>query len=351
LIPKVISTSAVPTGDCGFHYKVYGMLVRSNLPIEGLTTASSPFERVDLNIRLGFLPTADSSNGERKLRYESAYLDEAGEPDLRIWVVSNGEFLHMTYSDGVEFWLDRDLKTLWARWPESVSLQNTLSYLVGPIFGLLLRLRGLVCLHGSAVAIKEYCVVLVGTEGAGKSTTAACFAGLGFAALSDDIVALVEQEGKFQVVPAYPRVNLWPESVEMLYGSRDVLPLIATDWSKRFLALGQEGAPPFGDRPLPLGAIYIFGDPAAKSDECVEQISQKTALMRLVQNTYATNFLDGKQRAEEFSVLSRLVSAVPIRAIHPRRDVLHIKEFCGAIQRDFETLITQDGETRQEGDL
>ena len=303
--------------------------------------AKYPIECVDVNIRLGFLPASDSSNSEPKLRYESAYLDEAGEPDLRIWEINNGEFLRMSYSDGVEFWLDRDLKTLWAHRPASLSLENTLSYLVGPIFGLLLRLRGLVCLHGSAVAIKDRCAVFVGSEGAGKSTTAACFAGLGFAVLSDDIVALIEQESEFQVVPAYPRVNLWGESVEMLYGSPDALPLIATDWNKRFLALGEEGGPPFSDRSLPIGAIYIFGDPRGTSEKCVELISQKTALMMLVANTYATNFLDAKQRAEEFAVLSRLVAAVPIRAINPRRDVLHIKEFCEAIQRDFETLDSQ----------
>lgn len=296
---------------------------------------AAPLECVDVDIRLGFLPPADSSFGERKLRYESSYVDEAGEPHLRIWEVSNGEFLHMSYSDGVEFWLDRKLKTLWAHWPDNVSLQNTLSYLVGPILGLLLRLRGTVCLHASAVAVDDRAIVFVGPEGAGKSTTAAGFARRGHAVLSDDIVALVDQEQKFHVPPAYPRVNLWPDAVKKLYGSPDALPPITADWDKRFLALNQERTSQFEHRQLPIGAVYVFDDTAAESAQCIEMVSQKNALVMLVGNTYATNFLDAKQRGEEFAVLSRLVAEIPVRKVNPRRDLASIDALCELIHKDF----------------
>jgi hypothetical protein len=51
----------------------------------------------------------------------------------------------------------------------------------------------------------------------------------------------------------------------------------------------------------------------------LEIISQKTALIVLVENTYATNFLDAKQRAAEFEVLSRVVGTVPVRKINRER--------------------------------
>ena len=291
-----------------------------------------------MTINLGSLPTRDSSNSEDKLRYASSYLSEAGEPALRVWEVDNGAFLRMSYSDGTEFWLDRSLGTLWADWSDGSSLESTLSYLLGPVLGLLLRLRGVICLHASAVAINDRSVVFVGSEGAGKSTTAAAFARQGFAVLSDDIAALIEQQHIFQVLPAYPRINLWPDSVKILYGSANALPPIMTDWDKRGLTLGQEGALQFEERPLPIGAIYIFGDTTAESESCVELISQKTALLMLVANTYAANFLDARQRAEEFAVLSRLVSAIPIRKINPRRDVLHVEELCDVIRQDFDSI-------------
>lgn len=277
------------------------------------------------------------------MRYTSTYLGEDGEPALRIWEIDGGAFLRMSYFDGTEFWIDREVSTLWAHWSGKSSLENTLSYLLGPVLGLLLRLRGVVCLHGSAVAIDGRGVILVGSEGAGKSTTAAAFARQGFAVLSDDIAALVERTGIFEVLPAYPRVNLWPAAVQLLYGTPDALPPIMTNWEKRCLTLGQEGVARFEERPLAIGAIYVFGDPSveletAEPETCVEAISRRTALMILVANTYATNFLDAQQRAEEFVVLGKLVDAVPVRRVHPRRGALPIEQLCDEIRRNFVSM-------------
>jgi hypothetical protein len=198
------------------------------------------------------------------------------------------------------------------------------------------------------VAINDHSVVFVGSEGAGKSTTAAAFARRGFAVLSDDIVALFENEHIFQVLPAYPRLNLWPDSVNLLYGSPNALPRILADWDKRCLTLGQEGGPPFEERALPIGALYILGDSTMEAQSCVELISRKTALLMLVANTYATNILDARQRAEEFAVLSRLVSSVPIRKINPRRHVLHLSELCDLVRQDLDSIRSSKSPIRTE---
>jgi hypothetical protein len=287
----------------------------------------------DVQVKLGTLP--ESSSNTRKLRYSSSPSDQTGEPDLQIWDVDNGEFLRVLYGDGVEFWLDRNLTTLWAHWPTGSSLQDTLSYLVGPILGLLLRLRGIVCLHASSVSINDRAAVFLGSEGAGKSTTAAALAQRGYAVLSDDIVALAEGRHGFQTLPAYPRVNLWPDSVSLLYGSPDALPAVSLGWDKRCLNLGEAEGTKFEERPLPLGAIYVLGESAGGPEKGVEIVSQKTALMMLVGNTYATNFLDAEQRAKEFAVLSRVVATVPVRKIVRGRSFAEVEAFCAAIQRDF----------------
>jgi hypothetical protein len=330
------SLSSSDYGQTGFTYSVFGLLFRSNLPIPGLLPAELS-RRHDIQINLGSVP-AGPANTHEKLRYATAYTDEAGEPALRIWEAEHGKFLHMAYYDRTEFWLDRDVQTVWARWSGKSSLENTLSYFVGPVIGLLLRLRGVVCLHGSVVAINERGVIFVGPAGAGKSTTAAAFARRGFAVLSDDIAALHEEDNKFFVQPGYPRVNLWPNSVKMLYGSADSLPRILSQWDKRCLALGQDNETRFEERTLPIGPIYVLGDPTVESDRTVESMTQKTAILALIANTYAANFLDSQQRADEFATLSRLVATVAVRKINPRRGALHVEELCDAILRDVETF-------------
>jgi len=300
--------------------------------------ARSSKKSPDIKINLGLTPSGDPDNSDRKLRYASSNLNEAGEPALQVWARGQADFFQMRFSDGVEFWLDRDFSTVWGHWPEEVSLGDALGYLVGPVFGLLLRLRGVICLHASAVSINDRSVVFVGSEGAGKSTTAAAFARQGFCVLSDDIVGLAEYGNEFRILPASPRINLWPDSVEILYGSPEALPRITSGWDKRYLNLGENSGTRFEKRILRLGAIYILEDSTAEGKKCVEEVTQKTALMLLVANTYATNFLDAEQRAEEFAVLSRLVAGVPVRTINSRKDVAGPEELCEIISRDFAAL-------------
>jgi hypothetical protein len=318
-----------------YKYFAYGLTLSSNVPITGLIPADSTIKADDLRINFGTLPAVSCSADQIRLRYASAYLNERDEPGLRIWDVKDGTFVRINYIDGTEFWLDRECETLWAHWPENCTLADTLSYLLGPVLGLVLRLRGIVCLHASAVSIDGRCAVFVGSEGSGKSTTAAAFAREGFAVLSDDIVGLVERGDEFQVLPAYPRVNLWPDSVKLLYGSPDALPPLSAGWDKRGLALGEAGGPRFEERQLPLGTVYIFSDISTHPTENIEPISKKSALLMLVGNTYAASFLDANQRAEEFAVLGRLVAGVPVRRLNPRRNGTGVNELCELIRQDF----------------
>ena len=279
----------------------------------------------------------EASVDEEELADVSSYATETGEPVLRMWQVAKGALLRIAYFDGTQFWFDRERENLWATWPPNFSLEDTLTYLLGPVFGILLRLRCVTCLHASAVAFDGYGVALVGCAGAGKSTTAAAFARQGVGILCDDIVALAEKEAGFHVLPAYPHLCLWPDSVRALYGSLEALPRFVPDWEKRRLALGGQGAC-FEERPLPLGAIYILGDRRPDAAPYIERIRAADALISLVTNTYANKILDRELRAREFAVLGRLVSTVPVRRVHPHADPGRLQELCKVIQEDLGAL-------------
>ena len=319
------------------YYSVFGLLLRSNLPLPGVVPIISTPASPDIELHLGISPYSDGQetvSAEEELAYESSYLTETGEPGLRVWRVAKGEFLRMAYADGTQFWLDRKRETLWAVWPEKLTLEDTATYLFGPILGLLLRLRGVTCLHASAVAFKDRSVAFVGAAGAGKSTTAAAFARQGYGILSDDIVALVEQDGAFHVMPAYPHLSLWPDSVKMLYGSSEALPRFIPDWEKRRLDLGSQGTR-FEGRPLPLGAIYLLGERRPGPAPYLESIRPQSALLALVAETYANKILDREMRASEFAVLGRLVTTIPIRQVHACEDANRLDDLCRVIVEDF----------------
>lgn len=322
-----------------FHHTVFGLTARCNLPVPGLLLLEAPFGPVDVEIRLGASPhtTGEASTAPEELTYVSSYADDSGNPALKISNTPDGDYWHIVYYDDTQFWLQRRGTEIWAIWPETSTLEDACSYLLGPVLGLLLRLRGVTCLHASAIALNGEAVAFVGTEGAGKSTTAAAFAREGVGVLSDDVVALKESETGFFVVPAYPHLCLWPESVAMLYGSADALPHFSKGWQKQRLSLG-DGQARFENHPLPLGAIYFLGERRANDAPLVEAVRPQAALLSLVADTFANKVLDREMRAREFDVLGRLVNSAPVRRVFPNSDPTRVSDLCRVIREDFASL-------------
>jgi hypothetical protein len=322
-----------------FQYSFFGHSFSSNLPLPGVIPTNSTKGPCDIELHLGVPQEFAQENppGSEELIYASSETNAAGEPALRILKVARGEFVRLAYEDGTKFWLDRKRENVWATWPDTSSLENTASYLLGPVLGLLLRLRGVTCLHASAVSFGERSVAFVGATGAGKSTTAAAFARQGYRVLSDDIVPLEEREGDFYLQPAYPYLCLWPDSVRMLYGSVEEFPRFIPDWDKRRLDLGQQGTR-FESRSLQLGAVYVLGERRPHPAPYVESMKPQKALLALVADTYANKILDREMRASEFAVLSRLVTSVQVRRVCAHEDASRLEELCNVIRRDFESL-------------
>jgi hypothetical protein len=331
-----------------FTYAVFGLLLRSDLPIPELTPVNSQLDRTILEsssdptveIHLNASPPSGAAiaSASEQLSYASSYQDEAGNPALRIWKSADSRYLRLAYFDGTQFWLDRRGGEVWATWPDNLAIEDAAAYLVGPVLGLLLRLRGVTCLHASAVAFGESAVAFVGSEGAGKSTTAAALARRGHAILSDDVVALSERDGSFLVHPAYPYLCLWPESVESLYGSAEALPRFSANYEKRCLSLRKQELS-FAERALPLAAIYILGERRSDPAPLVEELTPQRAFFSLVANTFATNTLDSGMRAKEFDFLARLAPCIPIRALCAHQDAGRLEDLCDLLNEEAQKYV------------
>jgi hypothetical protein len=141
----------------------------------------------------------------------------------------------------------------------------------------------------------------------------------------------------FQVLPSYPHLCLWPDSALAVFGSADSFPRLAPEWDKRKVPLGT-AASAYQAHPLPLAAIYLFSERSADRAPRAEPASKKAALLALVANTYANNLLDASARAEEFSLLNRLVDEIPVRTLTPHLDPIFIPQLCNFICNDFKSL-------------
>lgn len=320
-----------------YRCSIYGLGVVANKIIPGVP--ASPITADDVRITFGSLPSwLNAASNTQTETYVADSKDECGQPVLRVFGVLrllDGKYYRFCYADQTEFLVDHGGAEIWACWPEPLTLEDATTYLLGPIMGFVMLLRGVVCLHASAIAMGDEAIALVGPAGSGKSTTAAAFSERGHSILAEDVVTLDDRVDHFLVRPAYPCIRLWPASVKALYGTKTHLPKLTPNWDKRYLDLSER----FQRQPLPLAAIYQLGE--RRDDRAapfIEPLDKSEGLMSLVANTYATKLMDKQMRAREFELLTRLLNKVPLRRVTPHTDPARIPELCQSILMDFESI-------------
>jgi len=320
-----------------FH-QIFGLQLEATSPIPGLVALPS-LHAPDLRVCLGSIPPwLRRLQTSQEVRYVSSYHDEQGEPNMRVWTLAGSEYFRLWYSDDTDFVVDRHGRNVWVTWAASATLEDTATYLLGPVLGFAMRLRGLVCLHASAVAVDDQAIAVLGPAGAGKSTTAAAFAERGHAILSDDVLALSDQDDGILALPAYPRIRLWPSSVASLYGAPDALPRLTPTWDKRYVDLTRNGYR-FQEKPLPLAAIYLLGERTSDlRAPLVEGLATRDALLSLIANTYVTKLLDREMRGREFEHLTGLIGRVPVRRLTPHTDTGYLPRLCDVILEDLRAI-------------
>ncbi|HST61074.1 MAG TPA: hypothetical protein VLK84_20385 [Longimicrobium sp.] len=253
---------------------------------------------------------------------------------MRAWRTADSAFYRLAYADGTEFRVDAAGTRVACTWPASLTLADAATYLLGSLFGFVLRLRGIPALHASAIALGDRSVAICGPAGAGKSTTAAAFASRGHPVLADDIVPLAGTAEGIFVQPAYPHLRLWPDVLPAL-GTGDLPPLIPgmPDWDKRYRDLAAEGA--FHAAPLPLGAVYVLGGRETADAPRLETIPRAEAVLQLVGNAYMGWLPDTAARARDLTVLGRVARTVPVVLVIPHADPHRVDALCEAIEADF----------------
>jgi hypothetical protein len=321
-------------------HSVYGLRFASNLTIPGLSVLDDPLpSNVAIHLKEEKDPAASVFSLPSNFSYISPNRNSDGQPLLRAGKLGDSYF-GFFYADNSRFAVSRDGREIWADGPEDYAVEDLATYLVGPVMGFVLRLHGMLPLHACAVAVEDRAIALVGSQGAGKSTTAAAFAKMGFAILSEDVVAVTEEGKRHMVQPGYPRVNLWPESAETIFGGVHGLPPVTLTWGKHFLAL--DDAPHrFQSEPLELAATFILRDrvPGAQKPR-VEKIAPALAMTRLVANTYVNYLLDPAMRRTEFVQLGHLLRMTPVYQVWPPDDPSRVYELCEAILAEARACAT-----------
>ena len=329
-----------------FDYRVYGLRLRADRPLPRLSDARGAHASdicVDLSGRVpDSVQSAEATDWVRSHDLETDDQEEAQTWTLR---VGDLRYLRLRYEiEGrhAEFVLDPAGTQVWASWADGVVFEDVTSFLLGPVLGCVLRLRGLPCLHAGVVGIGPRALALAGSKAAGKSTMAAGLAAQGAPVLSDDIAVLAREGECYIVQPGAPRLRLWKPAIESFYGSRDELPRVVSHRNKRYLDLAAEDRATkwrFGAEPLPLAAVYVLGPrDATAATASIRPLSPAQGLLALTAHSYANHFLSREARAHEFAFLGDLVQQVPVRQVERPDAMDAVSGLCRMIRHDFKQL-------------
>jgi hypothetical protein len=128
-------------------------------------------------------------------------------------------------------------------------------FLLGSALGALLQQRGVLTLHGSAIAVDGGCIGFLGHSGVGKSTLAAALCRQGYRLVTDDIMAVsLTRDARLLVHPGYPQMKLWADMLRVFGEAPTPLRRIQPALDKHVWP----AAGAFETTPLPLRHLYVL---------------------------------------------------------------------------------------------
>ena len=280
-------------------YSIFGGCLRSDLPFSELRELSSG----TANWTLQVVDTIGAMEQPQLLG------DLEISPDCHVRLFEHAGGFRFEYDDTGTYDIASDGGTI--RWlagpdPRSGAVRADVT---GRVLAMALHAGGLLCLHGSAVALADGAVAFVAPKYHGKSTLALALARTGGRLMTDDVFP-VDPGPPARAIPGVHQVRLWDDSAELLDvrggppepGDKHLVHELPDEW-----LMFQPGS---------LSAIYLLS-PLTGETAMVEAarrvpIPDVTAALALVRHAALGPLLGGAEAARVFERAATLAAAAPV---------------------------------------
>ena len=222
-------------------YKAYGLNISSEIALPELNSAEKTTD-IDLYISTGNIVVPGLKKTPIHRRGIQAYhgIDDAGNLILHWDQVATFKAVQGNQLIISPLTHDSNLLSL---------------FTISEALAMILFQKGYFLLHASAVKVGNEAWCFMGVPGAGKSTTAAAFVKSGCSLLSDDLTAIkFDETGKAFIIPGYPQLKIWDNSVKGLDYDRASLQPVSEGVNK--FSFRPEGE--FSLEPVALGNIFFI---------------------------------------------------------------------------------------------
>jgi hypothetical protein len=188
--------------------------------------------------------------------------------------------------------------------------------LVGPVCASLLELRGVPCLHASAVRVGGSTVALMAAAGTGKSSLAAWLVDHGHALVTDDILPLALGGTHCLGLPGYPQMNLYPNAIRDFGGAVVSGAPVVPGADKCRVPVGR-GWGIFADRAAPLVRVYVLERTAAADDAVrAEPLRAGEGLVELLRFSFCARLVEALGlQPRRLAALAQVVRRTSVRRL------------------------------------
>lgn len=299
-----------------------GWRVRSEIPLPELAPWAGDDRQPDLTIRTGPIP---------------ARLD-GGFDVTPLLQVTPDKQARLSIDDIATYWLKSASEVVID--PQMpVDSPDVRIFFFGTILGLLCHRRGLFPLHASCVSIGGRAVAISGMSGAGKSTLAAALTRQGHALLSDDVCVIDPSvAGGPVVLPAFPRVKLWEDSLLAMGMTSTELPENRPGQRKFHFRFAEAAS--FQTAPVPLRAIYLLtlqNAPLA-GQQNIETLAAMPAITHLHKEIYRRRTADAWGLSPDlFKALGQIVSKVAVHRLTRGTDLADLSSMVERLEAHAES--------------
>lgn len=191
----------------------------------------------------------------------------------------------------------------------------------------LLRQRGYLVLHASAVNMKGGAVVFLGWGGDGKSTIAAALNRKGYQFITDDVLKIDIINDEPLAIPSFPRAKLWGDIINYMEDKPSLSQKIHPEIDKYSYDIVNM----FFTDPLPLKMIYILEN-SFKND--IITLKPQNALMELINSSYVINGFGISAKKQNLNQCAKVVNSVPVKRLKKLPSLTELENLIKIIEKD-----------------
>ncbi len=298
-------------------YQAYGLTISSEIEFpELIPLPLSLKSAIDVDIRESTFATCQYEFDEKEELY---------------WQAADGVFF-MSLKDIAKFQVTDGRLILLERYG-NCDLSQVRPVILGTCLGIILHQKGLLPIHGCAIATKYGGKIFAGPVGIGKSTLAAAFMTSGYKILADDVSTISPATDRPpQVFPSYPQLKLCPDSAEQLNIVTDTLvPIDDPEKLKFAYPLFEQ----YFDKPVKVSAIY-FLETSLQDHFELQTLSGMEKFTYLRNNTYREIILDAIQvNSSHFQLCTLVANQIPMYLLKRPRSLCTIHQLVAFLENHF----------------